>query len=252
MKKHSRETVIPSSSPLCGKDSKISDLVSAELVQASSFRIKFDVITHGYILLQCDLCCFCCVFTPSFLSFNSCLKITSVNLGTGRHEALKGHPLKDYYGAVQSGRVLFCLNQKQQPKRLDKLSLSLSYKPLSNHISRSRSASFVCLSALFLAYVMAYYENFSPFQNARCGAEGQTQTMEKPTSVIQNAPGKEKSPQIDDGGTGLPPRDDDGGGGGGGGGGGNFSGGFFFFGFLAFLGFLKDKESEGDYRDSRR
>nr|GFA34695.1 hypothetical protein [Tanacetum cinerariifolium] len=30
---------------------------------------------------------------------------------------------------------------------------------------------------------------------------------------------KEKSPDLDDGGTGLPPRDDDGGGGGGGGGG---------------------------------
>ncbi|XP_074305461.1 uncharacterized protein LOC141640650 [Silene latifolia] len=97
-----------------------------------------------------------------------------------------------------------------------------------------------------------YFCYFFTPKNARCGAEGQTQTMEKPTSVIQNAPGKEKSPQIDDGGTGLPPRDDDGGGGGGGGGGGSFSGGFFFFGFLAFLGFLKNKESEGDYGDSRR
>lgn len=64
--------------------------------------------------------------------------------------------------------------------------------------------------------------------------------------------GKEKSPQLDDGGTGFPPGGDDDGGGGGGGGGGNWSGGFFFFGFLAFLGFLKDKESEGSYRDSRR
>lgn len=64
--------------------------------------------------------------------------------------------------------------------------------------------------------------------------------------------GKEKSPQLDDGGSGLPPRDDDDGGGGGGGGGGNWSGGFFFFGFLAFLGFIKDKESEDTYRDKRR
>lgn len=65
--------------------------------------------------------------------------------------------------------------------------------------------------------------------------------------------GKEKSPELDDGGTGLPPRDDDGGGGGGGGGGGpNWSGGFFFFGFLALLGLLKDQESEGPYRDNRR
>lgn len=61
--------------------------------------------------------------------------------------------------------------------------------------------------------------------------------------------GKEKSPDLDDGGTGLPPRDDDGGGGGGGGGGGWSRGGFFFFGFLAFLGFLKDQEKEGAYRD---
>lgn len=63
-------------------------------------------------------------------------------------------------------------------------------------------------------------------------------------------PGKEKSPDLDDGGTGFPPRDDDGGGGGGGGGGG-WSGGFFFFGFLAFLGFLKDQEKEGAYGDDR-
>ena len=64
--------------------------------------------------------------------------------------------------------------------------------------------------------------------------------------------GKEKSPQLDDGGAGFPPRDDDDGGGGGGGGGGNWSGGFFFFGFLAFLGFLKDKEGEDTYRSNRR
>lgn len=64
--------------------------------------------------------------------------------------------------------------------------------------------------------------------------------------------GKEKSPDLDDGGAGFPPRDDGDGGGGGGGGGGNWSGGFFFFGFLAFLGFLKDQESEGPYRDERR
>lgn len=64
--------------------------------------------------------------------------------------------------------------------------------------------------------------------------------------------GKEKSPELDDGGTGFPPRDDDGDGGGGGGGGGNWSGGFFFFGFLAFLGLLKDKESESPYQEDRR
>ncbi|KAG4134886.1 hypothetical protein ERO13_D08G183166v2 [Gossypium hirsutum] len=58
----------------------------------------------------------------------------------------------------------------------------------------------------------------------------------------------EKSPQLDDGDSGFPPRDDDGGGGGGG----NWSGEFFLFKFLAFLGFLKDKESEEYYRDNRR
>lgn len=64
--------------------------------------------------------------------------------------------------------------------------------------------------------------------------------------------GKEKSPELDDGGSGFPPRDDDDGGGGGGGGGGHWSGGFFFFGFLAFLGLLKDKEGEGPYQDDMR
>lgn len=103
-------------------------------------------------------------------------------------------------------------------------------------ISQLKSAAFICASAL----------------NARCGAE-QTQTVTRQSSTITIAPvqGKEKSPDLDDGGTGFPPRDDDGGGGGGGGGGG-WSGGFFFFGFLAFLGFLKDQEKEGPYRDDRR
>ncbi|XP_054817704.1 protein YELLOW LEAF 1, choloroplastic-like [Prosopis cineraria] len=87
--------------------------------------------------------------------------------------------------------------------------------------------------------------------NAKCGAE-QTQTVTRQAPTMTHIPGKEKSPQLDDGGTGFPPRDDGDGGGGGGGGGGNWSGGFFFFGFLAFLGFLKDKESEGSYRDNRR
>lgn len=102
------------------------------------------------------------------------------------------------------------------------------------HSSRTQSASVICHSAL----------------NARCSAE-QTQTVTREAPTITHIPGKEKSPQLDDGGTGLPPRDD-GDGGGGGGGGGNWSGGFFFFGFLAFLGFLKDKESESSYDDDRR
>ncbi|KAK9156433.1 hypothetical protein Sjap_003913 [Stephania japonica] len=102
--------------------------------------------------------------------------------------------------------------------------------------TRTQTRSLICFAAL----------------NARCGAE-QTQTVTRQSSTITIAPiqGKEKSPELDDGGTGFPPRDD-GDGGGGGGGGGGWSGGFFFFGFLAFLGFLKDQESEGPYRDNKR
>ncbi|KAJ0240179.1 hypothetical protein HA466_0228470 [Hirschfeldia incana] len=90
--------------------------------------------------------------------------------------------------------------------------------------------------------------------NAKCSeSQGQTQTVLRESPTITQAPvhSKEKSPSLDDGGDGFPPRDD-GDGGGGGGGGGNWSGGFFFFGFLAFLGLLKDKEGEEDYRGSRR
>ncbi|KAH0449244.1 hypothetical protein IEQ34_023044 [Dendrobium chrysotoxum] len=96
-------------------------------------------------------------------------------------------------------------------------------------------------------------EDDASFRNAKCAAE-QTQTVQRQSTTISNAPiqNKEKSPELDDGGTGFPPRDDDGGGGGGGGGGPNWSGGFFFFGLLAFLGLLKDQESEGPYRDNNR
>ncbi|CAA6657943.1 unnamed protein product [Spirodela intermedia] len=74
--------------------------------------------------------------------------------------------------------------------------------------------------------------------NARCAAE-QTQTVTRQSSTITIAPiqGKEKSPDLDDGGTGRRR---------------GWSGGFFFFGFLAFLGFLQDKERDGDYRDQKR
>ncbi|XP_068638201.1 protein FERTILITY RESTORER RF2, mitochondrial-like [Aristolochia californica] len=106
-----------------------------------------------------------------------------------------------------------------------------------SQVHRLASSAMICAAAL----------------NARCGAE-QTQTVTRQSSTITIAPvqGKEKSPELDDGGTGLPPRDDGDGGGGGGGGWGGWSGGFFFFGFLAFLGLLKDKENEGPYRDTRR
>ncbi|KAL6543063.1 hypothetical protein OROHE_010583 [Orobanche hederae] len=81
----------------------------------------------------------------------------------------------------------------------------------------------------------------------------QTETVTRQSSTITAAPihGKEKSPELDDGGAGLPPRDD-GGGGGGGGGGGHWSGGFFLFGFLALLGLIRDEEGEGSYQEERR
>ncbi|XP_010055305.2 protein YELLOW LEAF 1, choloroplastic [Eucalyptus grandis] len=119
--------------------------------------------------------------------------------------------------------------------------VGLQLEPIDRRFAKAsvgrRSASAICFAAL----------------NARC-AEGQTQTITHKAPTITQAPThvQEKSPQLEDGGSGFPPRDDGDGGGGGGGGGGNWSGGFAFFGFLAFLGFLKDKESEGDYRDSRR
>ncbi|KAF8097660.1 hypothetical protein N665_0284s0026 [Sinapis alba] len=82
--------------------------------------------------------------------------------------------------------------------------------------------------------------------NAKC-SQGQTQTVTRESPTITQAPthGKEKSPKLDDGGSGFPPRHD-GGGGGGGGGGESFSGGFFLFGFLMFMGYLKDLEGEHD------
>ncbi|GAU13505.1 hypothetical protein TSUD_128020 [Trifolium subterraneum] len=112
-------------------------------------------------------------------------------------------------------------------------------RPFSCRRTRSQPATILCAEALM--------------QNARCRA-AQTQTTTREAPKITHLPGKENSPQLEEnspqldvGGSGFPPRDD--GGRGGGGGGGNWSGGFFFFGFLAFLGFLKDKESEDDDDD---
>ncbi|KAL8145729.1 hypothetical protein AgCh_003757 [Apium graveolens] len=81
-----------------------------------------------------------------------------------------------------------------------------AWSPLSDgrqaiSLSRQRwSASVICAAAL----------------NARCSAE-QTQTVTRQSSTITVAPiqGKEKSPDLDDGGDGFPPRDDGDGGGGG-------------------------------------
>ncbi|CAH2034517.1 unnamed protein product [Thlaspi arvense] len=83
--------------------------------------------------------------------------------------------------------------------------------------------------------------------NAKC-SQGQTQTVTRESPTITQAPTREKSPKLDDGGNGFPPRDG-GGGGGGGGGGESFSGGFFLFGFLMFMGYLKDLE--GDHENSQ-
>ncbi|KAL1817490.1 hypothetical protein DCAR_0521934 [Daucus carota subsp. sativus] len=119
------------------------------------------------------------------------------------------------------------------PLKFCSLSTNLSDGRRAISLSSQRSASVICAAAL----------------NARCSAE-QTQTVTRQSSTITVAPiqGKEKSPDLDDGGDGFPPRDD-GDGGGGGGGGGGWSGGFFFFGFLAFLGLLRDQESESPYKD---
>uniref|UniRef100_A0A1J3FKU0 Uncharacterized protein n=1 Tax=Noccaea caerulescens TaxID=107243 RepID=A0A1J3FKU0_NOCCA len=98
--------------------------------------------------------------------------------------------------------------------------------------SMNKRPSFACNSAL----------------NTKCSqSQGQTQTVTRESGTITQAPGKDKSPKLDDGGSGFPPRDD-GGGGGGGGGGESFSGGFFLFGFLMFMGYLKDLE--GDHENS--
>ncbi|CAA6669916.1 unnamed protein product [Spirodela intermedia] len=143
---------------------------------------------------------------------------------TSRHTQSLGGRVKH----AGSGALVSCLRCEAFHSR--RATVARTLKP--------RASALVCASAAL---------------NARCAAE-QTQTVTRQSSTITIAPiqGKEKSPELDDGGSGFPPRDDDDGGGGGGGGGPGWSGGFFFFGFLAFLGFLQDKEREGDYRDRRK
>ncbi|XP_010501261.1 PREDICTED: uncharacterized protein LOC104778502 [Camelina sativa] len=149
---------------------------------------------------------------------------------------------------IQSSPLSFncCNNEKPRIKHIIRVHSSgiktknkvspLSAVGLRSGLGNRRQSLLICHSAI----------------NAKC-SEGQTQTVTRESPTITQAPvhSKEKSPSLDDGGDGFPPRDD-GDGGGGGGGGGNWSGGFFFFGFLAFLGLLKDKEGEEDYRGSRR
>lgn len=57
--------------------------------------------------------------------------------------------------------------------------------------SSRKNNAFICFAAL----------------NARCAAE-QTQTVTREAPTITVLPGKEKSPQLDDGDSGFPPRDD--------------------------------------------
>ncbi|XVE52871.1 hypothetical protein DITRI_Ditri02bG0159300 [Diplodiscus trichospermus] len=134
-----------------------------------------------------------------------------------------------------------CCGVDRISTRIKPIGLGLLFQPSVGR-RRKQSLSVICGAAAVAAL------------NATCSASGQTQTITREAPTITQAPvhAKEKSPQLDDGDSGFPPRDDDGGGGGGGGGGGNWSGGFFLFGFLAFLSFLKDKESEEDYRGNRR
>ncbi|BBN05420.1 hypothetical protein MPTK1_3g12950 [Marchantia polymorpha subsp. ruderalis] len=88
-------------------------------------------------------------------------------------------------------------------------------------------------------------------KEVKCSTEGQgqTQTIKNETISTNKAPlqSKEMSPKLDDGGTGLPPRDGDGGGGGGGGGGGWGGGGFVFWALLLLIGFLRDRELDKPY-----
>lgn len=138
-------------------------------------------------------------------------------------------------GQVQSVKLGPVKNVKLEPVEYSMQFPFVETRKPVMHSTQRQSSAFTCAAAL----------------NARCAAE-QTQTVTRQAPTMTHIPAKEKLPDLDDGGTGFPPRDDGDGGGGGGGGGGNWSGGFFFFGFLLFLGFLKDKESEGPYRDDRR
>lgn len=145
------------------------------------------------------------------------------------------HPLVGRSGQGQSVKLGPVQNVKLEPiERGICFPFAGTRKPVT-HSTLRQSSAFICAAAL----------------NARCSAE-QTQTVTRQAPTMTHIPAKDKLPDLDDGGTGFPPRDDGDGGGGGGGGGGNWSGGFFFFGFLLFLGFLKDKESEEPYRDERR
>uniref|UniRef100_A0A2N9HAS2 Uncharacterized protein n=1 Tax=Fagus sylvatica TaxID=28930 RepID=A0A2N9HAS2_FAGSY len=126
--------------------------------------------------------------------------------------------------------------------------------------------SVICAAALPIDYYLSLSSSLddtsSPCksklegENVICGAATaeQTQTVTQKSPTITHIPGKEKSPRLDDGGSGFPPYDRRGGGGSGGGGdGGDIpSGGWVLFGFLGVLGFLKEKETQWLNRDDDR
>ncbi|KAL2326663.1 hypothetical protein Fmac_025721 [Flemingia macrophylla] len=101
----------------------------------------------------------------------------------------------------------------------------------------------------------------SPSSHVRCAAALNTKcaaaTASAAQTVTRNArsmtitPDKVKSPQLDNNGPGLPPRDDDGDGGNGGGGG-KFSGGLQLLGILGILDVLKDIENQWQRKHKRR
>ncbi|XP_020229187.1 protein YELLOW LEAF 1, choloroplastic [Cajanus cajan] len=88
--------------------------------------------------------------------------------------------------------------------------------------------------------------------DTKCAATASaTQTVTRNARSMTITPDKVKSPQLDNNGPGLPPRDDDGDGGNGGGGG-KFSGGLQLLGILGILDVLKDIENQWQRKHKRR
>ncbi|KAH0925538.1 hypothetical protein HID58_017794 [Brassica napus] len=151
---------------------------------------------------------------------------------------------------IRSSGLVGGIERRDRVSSLSAVGMGLGSRKRSLLICNSAAVRHLDSDTCLLILIVA----LSKCLNAKCSeSQGQTQTVTRESPTITQAPvhSKEKSPSLDDGGDGFPPRDD-GDGGGGGGGGGNWSGGFFFFGFLAFLGLLKDKEGEEDYRGGRR
>ncbi|OVA05120.1 hypothetical protein BVC80_8899g25 [Macleaya cordata] len=184
-----------------------------------------------------------CSFTgtvPSMLKITTAKRITGGPY-RGRVQLTGLNPVR-----ANSGRIVLTGSDLVGP--------NMQYRPL---IQSSRPITLATTRLQPVSAICAYASN------AACGGtQAETVTRKSPTNVVSPFIGKEKLPQLDDGGSGingsdLPPfyRGDDGGGGGGGGGGFAMSGGFswgafWFFLFLQFLKFFftKNKESEARYR----